>query len=71
MCLFYYCYPNKKNNNNNLAIMKCNKSSTQQSIRYKGRKNWNDLLEKEKTKFLLTDTSIRFHIKKFRIETQV
>ena len=57
---------------NNLVKMKCNnKSSTQQSIRYIGGKNWNDLPEKAKTKFLLAYTLFWFHTKKFLTETQI
>ena len=37
--------------------MKCNKSSTQQSIQYTDCKNSNDLSEIVKTKFVLADTS--------------
>ena len=56
---------------NNLAVMKCNKSLTQQSIQRSGCKNQNDLPEKAKTRFLSTDTSFWFHIKRFLIETQI
>ena len=43
----------------------------QQPIQYTGCKNWNNLPEKVKTKFLLTDTSFQFYIKKFLTEIQI
>ena len=46
---------------NNLPVMKCNKSSTQQLIRYF--EIGMICLKKRKLNFYLTNTSFRFHIK--------
>jgi len=54
----------------NLALMKCNTSLTQHSIRYPGCKIWNDLPDKFKKTFYLCDSSFRYHIKHFLIEAQ-
>ena len=60
-------YPTRLVSENNLAIMKCNTSSTQPSIPHTGCKYWDDLPEKVKTQVSFNQyTSFQFHIKKHR-----
>jgi len=50
--------------------MKCIKLLTQLLIRYTVYKIWNDLPDKLKKTFYLSDSSFQYHIKIFLIEAQ-